>query len=97
MNMDVEENLLSFPIDIQKTLKHLRQDMRDDWFCDAVRYEDLLSNRNSLNEILQKNLDINHGIYETGKKFTYDVPKSLLGLRYTLEIDFYDGPVNNFV
>ncbi|HFD32378.1 MAG TPA: RNA-directed DNA polymerase [Gammaproteobacteria bacterium] len=64
--------------------------MKDDWFYDAVRYEDLLSNADNLNEILSKNLDINHGKYETGHKATYDVPKRALGLRYTLELDFYD-------
>lgn len=86
----MSEELLAFPIDIRKTLKHLRQDMKDDWFYDAVRYEDLLSNADNLNEILSKNLDINHGKYETGHKATYDVPKRALGLRYTLELDFYD-------
>ncbi|MBI9092377.1 MAG: RNA-directed DNA polymerase [Desulfobacterium sp.] len=90
MSENAGKNLFAFPIDIRKTLKHLRQDMKDDWFYDTVRYEDLLSNSNSLNKILQKNLEINHGVYESGKKFTYDVPKSSLGLRYTLEIDFYD-------
>jgi hypothetical protein len=86
----MSEELLAFPIDIKKTLKHLRQDMKDDWFYDTVRYEDLLSNSEDLKEILSKNLDINHGKYETGQKTTYDVPKRSLGLRYTLELDFYD-------
>ena len=71
----MSEELLAFPIDIGKTLKHLRQDMKDDWFYDAVRYEDLLSDSKDLKEILSKNLDINHGEYETGHKATYDVPK----------------------
>ena len=86
----MDEELLAFPIDLNATLKHLRQDMKDDWFYDAVRYDDLLSNADNLKEILSKNLDINHGKYETGHKVTYDVPKRELGLRYTLEIDFYD-------
>lgn len=85
-----EKNLLTFPIDIDATLKHLRQDMKDDWFYDAVRYEDLLSNRKNLRKILEENLDINHGVYKSGDKAIYDVPKRALGLRYTLEIDFYD-------
>ena len=85
-----ERNLLTFPIDIDATLKHLRQDMKDDWFYDAVRYEDLLSNRKNLRKILEENLDINHGVYKSGDKAIYDVPKRALGLRYTLEIDFYD-------
>ncbi|MES2208218.1 MAG: RNA-directed DNA polymerase [Pseudomonadota bacterium] len=86
----MSESLLGFPIDIEATLKHLRQDMRDDWFYDAIRYEDLLSNGKSIHEILSKNLDNNHGEYKSGKKFVYDVPKRSLGLRYTIEIDFYD-------
>ena len=86
----MSEKLLAFPIDTKATLKHLRQDMKDDWFYDVVGYEDLLSNARNLNEILSDNLDINHGKYETGHKATYDVPKRDLGLRYTLELDFYD-------
>lgn len=86
----VGSELLAFPINIGATLKHLRQDMKDDWFYDAVKYEDLLSNGKDLHEILSKNLDLNHGEYKSGHKATYDVPKRALGLRYTLEIDFYD-------
>ena len=62
----MEGELLAFPIDINKTLKHLRQDMKDDWFYDAVRYEDLLGNPDNLHSILQQNLELHHGIYEAG-------------------------------
>ena len=86
----MSDDLLAFPIDEKATLRHLRQDMKDDWFYDAVRYEDLLSNGKSLHEILLQNLEINHGEYKSGDKAVYDVPKRSLGLRYTLEIDFYD-------
>lgn len=86
----MDENLLAFPINIRATLKHLRQDMKDDWFYDAVRYEDLLSNGKNLHEILSQTLEINHGEYKPGHKALYDVPKRALGLRYTLELDFYD-------
>lgn len=85
-----EGHLLTFPIDIGVTLKHLRQDMKDDWFYDAVRYEDLLTNGRDLLKILSENLEMNHGVYKSGDKAVYDVPKRVLGLRYTLEIDFYD-------
>jgi len=86
----MDENLLAFPVNVIATLKHLRQDMKDDWFYDAVRYEDLLSNGKNLHKILSQNLEINHGEYKSGHKAVYDVPKRSLGLRYTLEIDFYD-------
>ena len=35
MKVDIKENLLAFPINVKTTLKHLRQDMKDDWFYDA--------------------------------------------------------------
>jgi len=90
LNNSKEEYLLAFPIDIAATLKHLRQDMKDDWFYDAVRYEDLLTNSKDLLKVLTENLEFNHGVYKSGDKAVYDVPKRALGLRYTLEIDFYD-------
>ncbi len=77
----MSEELLAFPIDIKTTLKYLRQDMKDDWFYDAVRYEDLLSNGKSLQEIISKNLNINHGEYMSGQKAVYDVPKRALGYK----------------
>ena len=86
----MSEELLAFPIDVKTTLRNLRQDMKDDWFYDAVRYEDLLSNKDNLIKILAENLDRHHGEYESGAKVLYDVPKRELGLRYTLELDFYD-------
>lgn len=90
MNTFKVEQLLTFPIDTNATLKHLRQDMKDDWFYDAIRYEDLLSNKTDLQRVLAENLNINHGNYKSGDKAIYDVPKRALGLRYTLETDFYD-------
>jgi hypothetical protein len=66
MNSEIEQKLLTFPIDVKATLKHLRQDMKDDWFYDAVRYEDLLTNEKDLVRVLLENLEINHGIYASG-------------------------------
>jgi len=84
------EELFTFPINLSETIKHLRQDLKDDWFFDCIRYEDLLSNKNDLIEILQKNLETGNGNYEAGDRAVYNVPKSSLGLRYSLEFDFYD-------
>ncbi len=49
-----KENLLAFPINEKATLKHLRQDMKDDWFYDAVRYEELLSNSKNSEKFFRK-------------------------------------------
>ena len=74
----------------KKSLKHLRRDMRDDWFYDTLGYEDLLEAVDSLQDVIAENLEINHGEYGVGRRGVYDIPKKTLGLRYTLEIDFYD-------
>ena len=32
---------LGFPINFEGVLRHLRQDMRDDWYFDCLQYDDL--------------------------------------------------------
>lgn len=32
---------LGFPVQFDLVLKHLRQDMRDDWYFDCLQYDDL--------------------------------------------------------
>lgn len=32
---------LGFPVKFDLVLKHLRQDMRDDWYFDCLQYDDL--------------------------------------------------------
>lgn len=34
---------LGFPIQFDLVLKHLRQDMRDDWYFDCLQYDDLFN------------------------------------------------------
>lgn len=81
---------LSFPIDQDAVLKHLNQDMRDDWFSDVLAYRDLFEKKNSLQEILAELLSEGNGQYAGVMRTLCDVPKKGLGLRYALETDFYD-------
>jgi len=68
----------------------MKQDMRDDWFSDSLKYEDLYSAPNDLIETIKLNLELGHGQYNGSEKKIYDVPKIAHGLRYSLETDFYD-------
>ena len=88
----IEEDLLpfSFPINIQHVLLHLKQDLRDDWFFDTLGYTDLLSNKNELRRVISDILHHGNGQYLSGNKSIHDIPKSSLGLRYSVETDFYD-------
>lgn len=83
-------DLLTFPIDIDAVLSHMRQDLKDDWFFDPLNYDDLFKDKTSLISTINEALQAGHGHYETGTRQIYDVPKASLGLRYSLEIDFYD-------
>jgi hypothetical protein len=85
-----ETGILAFPINCEAVLAHMRQDMRDDWFFDAIQHRDLFANRESLKEVLAELLLEGNGRYLGAKRQVYDIPKKGLGIRYSLETDFYD-------
>lgn len=82
--------VLSFPIDCDAVVAQLNQDMRDDWFVDAIFYRDLLSNKKNLKEVIGDLLLEGNGKYPAGLRNICDIPKKGLGIRYSLETDFYD-------
>lgn len=84
------EGVLSFPIDCDAVLKHLKRDMRDDWFCDVLFYKDLFANKNDLQQVVMAILEEGNGQYVGLERKIYDIPKNSLGIRYSLETDFYD-------
>ncbi|WP_439671002.1 Reverse transcriptase domain-containing protein [Cupriavidus necator] len=85
-----EEGVLSFPIDCDAVLKHLKQDMRDDWFLDAISYKDIFANKSDLQGIITRLLEEGNGQYVGSDRRIYDIPKKGFGIRYSLETDFYD-------
>ena len=82
--------LLAFDIDVDAVLQHLKQDMRDDWFIDVMQHKDLIENKHFLHENLQSLILDGNGQYLGSKRTVYDIPKKGIGLRYSLETDFYD-------
>jgi hypothetical protein len=83
-------DVLAFPIDTAAVLKHLLQDMRDDWFVDPIQHRDLFSDKESLRKVLHELLVEGNGQYQAALRNIYDIPKKGLGIRYSLETDFYD-------
>lgn len=82
--------ILSFQINVDAVLQHLQQDMRDDWFVDVLRHRDLFANKVNLTDVLKTLLLEGNGRYPGVERSVYDIPKKGLGIRYSLETDFYD-------
>lgn len=82
--------VLSFPVDCTAVLAHMHQDMRDDWFFDAIQHRDLFANKKNLKEVVTELLLEGNGRYLGSTRQVYDIPKKGLGIRYSLETDFYD-------
>ncbi|MDR3617195.1 MAG: RNA-directed DNA polymerase [Candidatus Obscuribacterales bacterium] len=82
-------NLGGFSVPIDRSLTHLRQDLRDDWFPDFLYYEDFLKPAVIVEYILS-NVSQNHGMYVPGKHSLFNIPKSHFALRYSLETDIID-------
>lgn len=82
-------NFGGFTFDLEKTLRYLKQDLRDDWFQDPLLYEDRF-NREDIVKYFEKNIAGNCGIYRPVKREILNVPKSKGTLRYSLEMPFYD-------
>jgi len=83
-------DLLAFPVNVESVLAHMRQDMRDDWFADALQHSDLFSRVDDLKSVIQEILLEGNGQYDGAARTLCDIPKKGLGIRYSLETDFYD-------
>lgn len=84
------KHTLAFPVNASAVAAHLAQDMRDDWFSDALAHKDLLGNPDALIDIVADLITEGNGRYEGTKRSLCDIPKKGLGIRYSLETDFYD-------
>lgn len=88
-NEDLTE-LLGFPVDVGLVLKHLRQDMRDDWYFDTLQYLDFFDNPSICAEIIAKSFAEGHGLYSADRPTVRGIPKKGFSERYALETDFFD-------
>lgn len=81
---------LGFPVRFGLVLKHLRQDMRDDWYFDCLQYEDLFSDASEAKRIIISLLQEWNGAYRGTRSIVRNIPKKGYGERYGLETDFFD-------
>ncbi|NEV76609.1 RNA-directed DNA polymerase [Rhodopseudomonas sp. BR0C11] len=81
---------LGFPIQFDLVLKHLRQDMRDDWYFDCLQYNDLFMNPKEAKCIILSQLREWNGVYSGTRSVVRNIPKKGYGERYGLETDFFD-------
>lgn len=81
---------LGFPVRFSAVLRHLRQDMRDDWYFDCLQYEDLFSGANEAKTIIISLLQEWNGAYLGTRSVVRNIPKKGYGERYGLETDFFD-------
>lgn len=81
---------LGFPIKFDLVLRHLRQDMRDDWYFDCLQYQDFFDDPNEAKRIIISLLQNWNGIYCGTRRVLRNIPKKGYGERYGLETDFFD-------
>lgn len=81
---------LGFPIQFDLVLRHLKQDMRDDWYFDCLQYEDLFSDPRGAKQVILSLLQEWNGAYCGTKSVVRNIPKKGYGERYGLETDFFD-------
>lgn len=81
---------LGFPVRFEAVLKHLRQDMRDDWYFDCLQYDDLFNEPDEAKRIIVSLLSQWNGVYCGTRSVVRNIPKKGYGERYGLETDFFD-------
>jgi hypothetical protein len=82
--------MLGFPVNVGRVLTHLKQDMRDDWYFDALQFSDIFDDQAYCQEVLKKAVSKGHGVYSSESPTVRGIPKSGLTERYALETDFFD-------
>lgn len=88
--LPVIDRLLGFPIQLPLVLKHLKQDMRDDWYFDALQYEDIFKDHEYCLKVIESSFNLGHGEYIADTPTVRGIPKKGYSERYALETDFFD-------
>ena len=89
-NSDKISEFFGFPVDVRHVFRHLRQDMRDDWYYDALQYEDYFRSHTDCIDIIERCVSEGHGIYGANPPTVRGIPKKGYTERYALETDFFD-------
>ncbi|MGI8365931.1 RNA-directed DNA polymerase [Sphingomonas paucimobilis] len=82
--------VFGFPVDLPAVLSQLQQDMRDDWYSDALAYADIFSDQIYIADVILGALNTWGGVYIGDKRVLRPIPKKHFSERYSLETDFFD-------
>ena len=85
-------------IEFQKRslMDQLKNDMKDDWFSDPLRFQDILTPKSELiDQHISENLKINGGKYKASRSSIFNLPKANFTLRYSLESGAADRVLYN--
>jgi retron-type reverse transcriptase len=82
-------DLGSFELNPELLKKQIKQDLKDDWFPDSLRFVDTLK-PDIISEFLNRNIEKNNGRYIPENRYVLDVPKKGFTLRYSLETNIFD-------
>lgn len=75
-------------LDIDKVIKRVKLDIKNDWFQDHLKYEDILDAK-FVSEKLEKYNNKNQE-YKAGKTIHFDIPKRVFTIRFSSETDIIE-------
>ncbi|WP_292288460.1 RNA-directed DNA polymerase [Marivita sp.] len=96
MDFETKKNLfatgqvLGFPVNLKSVLSQLQQDMRDDWYSDALGYNDIFADQEYIADTILESLNGWGGTYIGDIRVVRPIPKKQFAERYSLETDFFD-------
>lgn len=82
-------NLGQIELDDELALRQFKQDLRDDWFPDPRRYEDIFS-ASLAQKLIDENIRRNNGVYRPERRHALNIPKANFTLRCALETSVTD-------
>jgi hypothetical protein len=87
--MPNEVNIGGIDVDVNRIVRQLRYDLKDDWYPDSLGYEDTLE-PDAIAEAIVSAIDSNDGLFPAGSRAELNVPKRGFVLRYSLETSLLD-------
>ncbi|RRS04746.1 RNA-directed DNA polymerase [Aquabacterium soli] len=85
-------DLGTLQLDEQLVTRQLQRDMRDDWFPDPLRFEDIFDSEH-IAECVAANFTRNNGVYRPSNRQLLNLPKPNFTLRYALETSIVDRAI----
>jgi hypothetical protein len=79
-------------LDERMVIRQLQRDMRDDWFPDPLRFEDIFESEHITDRVAD-NFSRNDGVYRPSSRQLLNLPKPNFTLRYALETSVVDRAI----